>query len=106
MEGGGLATMDLTDGNRGSKPSAGSISPNLRLHLQLDNLLYLEMYNSALAANTVVGRLLEEAMLEHMVELMVELTVELMVVAINECLRILFPFPTTKRRTSGVTVSR
>ena len=64
------------------------------------------MYNSAWAANTVVGRLLEEAMLEHMVELMVELTVELMVVAINECLRILFPFPTTKRRTSGVTVSR
>ena len=55
------------------------------------------MYNSALAANTVVGRLLE-----HMVELMVEL----MVVAINECLRILFPFPTIKRRTSGVTVSR
>ena len=76
------------------------------------------MYNSALAANTVVGRLLEEAMVEHMVELMVVLTVELMVelmvvlmvelmvVAINECLRILFPFPTTKRRTSGVTVSR
>ena len=56
------------------------------------------MYNSALAANTVVGRLLEEAM--------GELMVELMVVAINECLRILFPFPTTKRRTSGVTVSR
>ena len=45
----------------------------------------------------MVGRLLA-----HMVELMVEL----MVVAINECLRILFPFPTTKRRTSGVTVSR
>ena len=68
------------------------------------------MYNSALAANTVVGRLLEEAMVElmveHMVEHMVGLTVELMVVAINECLRILFPFPTTKRRTSGVTVSR
>ena len=60
------------------------------------------MYNSALAANTVVGRLLEEAM----VELMVEHMVEHMVVAINECLRILFPFPTTKRRTSGVTVSR
>ena len=64
------------------------------------------MYNSALAANTVVGRLLEEAMVEHMVELMVVLMVEHMVVAINECLRILFPFPTTKRRTSGVTVSR
>ena len=68
------------------------------------------MYNSALAANTVVGRLLEEAMVEHMVELMVVLmvvlTVEHMVVAINECLRILFPFPTTKRRTSGVTASR
>ena len=64
------------------------------------------MYNSALAANTVVGRLLEEAMVEHMVEHMVELMVERMVVAINECLRILFPFPTTKRRTSGVTVSR
>ena len=64
------------------------------------------MYNSALAANTVVGRLLEEAMVEHMVVLMVELMVELMVVAINEYLRILFPFPTTKRRTSGVTVSR
>ena len=56
------------------------------------------MYNSALAANTVVGRLL--------VELTVVLMVELMVVAINECLRILFPFPTIKRRTSGVTVSR
>ena len=64
------------------------------------------MYNSALAANTVVGRLLEEAMVELMVELTVELTVGRMVVAINECLRILFPFPTTKRRTSGVTVSR
>ena len=64
------------------------------------------MYNSALAANTVVGRLLEEAMVEHMVVLMVELMVVHMVVAINECLRILFPFPTTKRRTSGVTVSR
>ena len=68
------------------------------------------MYNSALAANTVVGRLLEEAMVELMVELMVVLMVVLMVehmvVAINECLRILFPFPTTKRRTSGVTVSR
>lgn len=37
MEGGGLATMDLTDGNRGSKPSGGSLSPNLRLHPQLDN---------------------------------------------------------------------
>ena len=60
------------------------------------------MYNSALAANTVVGRLLEEAMVEHTVELMVVL----MVVAINEYLRILFPFPTTKRRTSGVTASR
>ena len=59
------------------------------------------MYNSALAANTVVGRLLE-----HMVELMVVLMVVHMVVAINECLRILFPFPTIKRRTSGVTVSR
>merc|ERR1719192_3324772 len=32
MEGGGLATMDLTDGNRGSKPSGGSISPNLSQH--------------------------------------------------------------------------
>ena len=68
------------------------------------------MYNSALAANTVVGRQLEEAMVEHMVEHMVELMVvlmvELMVVAINEGLRILFPFPTIKRRTSGVTVSR
>lgn len=64
------------------------------------------MYNSALAANTVVGRLLEEAMVERMVVLTVVLTVEHMVVAINECLRILFPFPTTKRRTSGVTVSR
>ena len=64
------------------------------------------MYNSALAANTVVGRLLEEAMGEHMVELMVELMVDLTVVAINERLRILFPFPTTKRRTSGVTASR
>ena len=68
------------------------------------------MYNSALAANTVVGRQLEEAMVElmveHMVEHMVELMVVLMVVAINECLRILFPFPTTKRRTFGVTVSR
>ena len=68
------------------------------------------MYNSALAANTVVRRLLEEAMVEHMVELMVVLMVVLMVehmvVAINECLRILFPFPTTKRRTSGVTVFR
>ena len=64
------------------------------------------MYNSALAANTVVGRLLEEAMVELMVVLMVVLMVEHMVVAINECLRILFPFPTTKRRTSGVTVSR
>ena len=63
------------------------------------------MYNSALAANTVVGRLLEH-MVELMVEHMVELMVVLMVVAINECLRILFPFPTTKRRTSGVTVSR
>ena len=50
----------------------------------------------------MVGRLLEEVM----VELMVVLTVEHMLVAINECLRILFPFPTTKRRTSGVTVSR
>ena len=64
------------------------------------------MYNSALAANTVVGRLLEEAMVENMVELMAVLMVVLMVVAINECLRILFPFPTIKRRTSGVTVSR
>ena len=64
------------------------------------------MYNSALAANTVVGRLLEEAMVERMVVLTVVLTVEHMVVATNECLRILFPFPTTKRRTSGVTVSR
>ena len=45
----------------------------------------------------MVGRLLE-----HMVELMVEH----MMVAINECLRILFPFPTIKRRTSGVTASR
>ena len=60
------------------------------------------MYNSALAANTVVGWLLEEAMVEYMVVL----KVELMVVAINEFLRILFPFPTIKRRTSGVTVSR
>ena len=60
------------------------------------------MYNSALAANTVVGRLL----VELTVVLMVELMVVLMVVAINECLRILFPFPTIKHRTSGVTVSR
>ena len=59
-----------------------------------------------MAANTVVGRLLEEAMVELMVEHMVVLMVVLRVVAINECLRILFPFPTTKRRTSGVTVSR
>ena len=62
----------------------------------------------------VAGRLLEEVTVELMVVLTVEHTVELtvvlmvehMVVAINECLRILFPFPTIKHRTSGVTVSR
>ena len=91
--------METGEANRAqaaSHPTSGFIS-NLTT-----SSIYIEINNSALAANTVVGRLLEEAM----VALMVELTVELMVVAINECLRILFPFPTTKRRTSGVTVSR
>ena len=95
--------METGEANRAqaaSHPTSGFIS-NLTT-----SSIYIEINNSALAANTVVGRLLEEAMVEHMVEHMVELMVERMVVAINECLRILFPFPTTKRRTSGVTVSR